>query len=187
MAPSTAIPELLVRARSDPEAIGELFARHARGLERFLVRRQRRIDRRGTDGRDVRGRPAQREGASAGRPTRRPGVSSTASRATSRACGDAGGASITRPARGCTCRARPADYVSEVEERAAADVLAPRLERAVERCRATSARPSSCASWRAVVRRGGQPPRLLRAGRTSARRPRAQDAEGAPRMSAETT
>ncbi len=132
MAPIDGDRELLVRARSDPEAIGELFARHARGLERFLVSETRDASIAAEltaetfavvlrSARRFRGTTDEEAGSflygiarNLARVWRRRGRVDHAARSR-----------LHMPVRD------PADYVSEVEERAAADVLAPRLERAV--------------------------------------------------------
>jgi RNA polymerase sigma factor (sigma-70 family) len=124
--------ELLVRARSDPEAIGELFSRHARALERFLFSETRDIS--------VAAELTAETFAVVLRSAHR-FRGTTDEEAVSFLYG------ISRNlARGWRRRGRidhaarsrlhmpvrdPADFMSEVEERATADVLAQRLERAV--------------------------------------------------------
>lgn len=122
----------LVRVQSDPEAIGELFSRHARGLERFLAAETR-------DASVASELTAETFAVVLRSATRFRGT--TDEEAVSFLYGIA-----RNLARGWRRRGRvdhaarsrlhmplrdPADYASEVEERAAAEVLAPRLALAV--------------------------------------------------------
>jgi RNA polymerase sigma-70 factor (ECF subfamily) len=122
----------LVRGQSDPEAIGELFARHARGLERFLAAETRDSS--------VAAELTAETFAVVLRSAKRfrgttddeavsflYGVARNLARAWRRRgrVDHAARSRLHMPVRD------PADHVSEVEERAAAHVLAPRLALAV--------------------------------------------------------
>jgi RNA polymerase sigma-70 factor (ECF subfamily) len=133
MAPIGSDRELLVRARRDPDAIGELFARHARKLERFLAAETRDA----SAAAELTAETFAVVLRSAGRFR-----GTTDEEAVSFLYGIARNLARTWRRRGRVdhaARSRlhmplrdPADYVSEVEERAVADVLAPRLAQALQ-------------------------------------------------------